>query len=75
MRTGPTERHFRRFVWRFSTAEPWQDFALDRVHFGDACAATQLEVAKDIIANAGAYIDPEAAKRIKEDIYPKVHFI
>ena len=42
---------------------------MDRVHFGDACAATQLEVAKDIVADAGFDIDPEAARRIKEDVY------
>jgi len=56
-------------VWRFAPSEEWQDFALDRVHFGDACAATQLEVAKDIVADAGYDIDPEAACRIKEDVY------
>ena len=69
LRTGLVERHVRRFVWRFNQSEPWQDFALDRVHFGDACAATQLEVAKDIIANSGEQIDHEAAKRIREDVY------
>ena len=69
MRTGPVERNCRRFVWRFAASEPWQDFALDRVHFGDACAATQLEVAKDIVADAGAHIDPDAARRIQEDAY------
>ena len=69
LRTGPVERHLRRFVWRFSSDEPWQDYALDRVHFGDACAATQLEVAKDLIADAGEYIDAEASKRIKDDVY------
>ena len=69
LRTGPLERHTRRFVWRFSPSEPWQDFALDRVHFGDTCAATQLEVGKDLVADAGAHIDPEAAARIKNDVY------
>lgn len=69
MRTGPVERNLRRFVWRFSPSEEWQDYALDRVHFGDACAATQLEVAKNLVAEAGKYIDPEAALRIQEDVY------
>ena len=69
LRTGPVERHLRRFVWRFTTNEPWQDFALDRVHFGDTCAATQLEVAKNVIAKAGAHIDPEASSRIMNDVY------
>ena len=69
LRTGPVERHVRRFVWRFCPTDPWEDYALDRVHFGDACAATQLEVAKNIVAEAGTYIDPEAARRIKDDVY------
>merc|ERR1711888_83052 len=69
LRTGPVERHLRRFVWRFNPSDGWQDFALDRVHFGDQCAATELEVGKDITADEGTHIDPEAAKRIKEEIY------
>ena len=69
LRTGLVERHVRRFVWRFSPQEDWQDFALDRVHFGDLCAATQLEVGKDLVADAGVDIDPEASKKIKDDLY------
>ena len=69
LRTGLVERHVRRFVWRFSPSEQWQDYALDRVHFGDACAATQLEVAKDIIAEHGEYLDPVASQRIRDDVY------
>ena len=69
LRTWLLERHLRRFVWRMSPSEDWQDYALDRVHFGDACAATQLEVAKDMIADLGAAIDPEAARRIHDDMY------
>ena len=69
LRTGLTERHLRRFVWRFSPNEQWMDFALDRVHFGDQCAATQLEVGKDIVADAGAHIDREASEKIKNDLY------
>ena len=45
------------------------DFALDRVHFGDQCAATQLEVGKDLVADAGAHIDREASEKIKNDLY------
>ena len=58
-----------RFIWRFDPSEPWQDFALDRVHFGDASAATQLEVGKDIVAAAGKDIDPVASQRIQDDVY------
>ena len=44
-------------------------YALDRVHFGDACAATQLEVAKNMVADKGLNIDKQAARRIKYDMY------
>ena len=44
-------------------------YALDRVHFGDACAATQLEVAKNMVADKGLNIDKQAAQRIKYDMY------
>ena len=59
----------RRFVWRFDQTEPWQDFALDRVAFGDGPAGTLLEVGKDIVAETGVDIDPEASKRIRDDMY------
>ena len=58
----------RRFVWKFNEDDDWEDFAFD-VYFGDCCAATQLEVAKDLTADAGWDIDPEAAQRVKDDIY------
>ena len=69
MRTGVKERHLRRFIWKFSKDDVWEDYAFDVVHFGDCCAATQLEVAKDLTAEAGREIDPVAADRIKEDCY------
>ena len=69
MRTGVKERHLRRFVWKFSKDDVWEDYAFDVVHFGDCCAATQLEVAKDLTAEAGRDIDPVAADKIEEDCY------
>ena len=69
IRTTLPERHLRRFVWRFSPEEDWVDYALDRAHFGDQCVATQLEVGKDLVADAGAHIDPEASVKIKDDLY------
>ena len=69
MRTGMKERHLRRFVWRFSEDDDWEDYAFDVVHFGDRCAATQLEVSKDLTADDGRDIDPVAADKIKEDTY------
>ena len=69
MRTGITERHLRRFVWRWSLSSPWIDFAIDRVHFGDVGAACQLEVSKKKVAEMGKHIDNEASKKIVEDSY------
>ena len=45
MNTGPTERHLRRFLWRFSPLDPWTEYTFDKVHFGDVPAGCQLEVA------------------------------
>ena len=69
LRSGLVERHLRRFVWRFDPSEPWQDYAIDRVYFGDASAGCQLEVGKDIVADAGAFIDKEASQKLKDDLY------
>ena len=69
MKTGIVERHLRRFVWRFREEDLWEDFAFDCVHFGDRCAACQLEVSKDLIADENKQIDYEAAQRIKDDVY------
>ena len=69
MRTGLVEKHIRRFVWKFSEDDDWQDYAIDRVHFGDQSAACQLEVAKRKIAELGRHIDPEAADKIIHDTY------
>ena len=69
MRTGIVEKHLRRFVWRFSENEEWQDYGIDRVHFGDRSAACQLEVSKNKVAELGRHIDSEAADRIIHDTY------
>ena len=69
MHTGPQERHVRRFVWRFNPADPWSDFAFDRVHFGDVPAGCQLEVALNKTADIGRSISPVAAEKLKHDRY------
>ena len=69
MRTGMVERHLRRFVWRDNEDEPFQDYAIDRVHFGDRPAACQLEVSKKKIAELGVSIDEDAAQKLIEDTY------
>ena len=35
LKTGPVEKHLRRFVWRFKPEDDWGDFGFDCVAFGD----------------------------------------
>ena len=69
LKTGPIERHVRRFIWRFSPDDPWSDFAFDCVAFGDCPAANFLEIGRNMTAEAGKDIDPVASKKIEEDCY------
>ena len=69
LHTGPVERHLRRFVYRFDPTDVWQDYAFDVVAFGDNPAANLLEIGRNMTADAGEYIDPEAARKLKEDSY------
>ena len=69
MRTGLVEKHLRRFVWKFEEADSWQDFGIDRVHFGDTPAACLLEVSKRKVAELGKEIDFEASEKIIQDSY------
>ena len=47
IKTGLTERHLRRFLFRFSPLEPFKSFAYDAVTFGDDPAACALELCKN----------------------------
>ena len=69
LKTGPVERHLRRFIWRFSRESPWLDFAFDVVAFGDCPAANCLEIGRNITAEAGRDIDPAAADKIINNSY------
>ena len=69
LKTGPVERHLRRFVWRFSPKDDWIDFALDSVAFGDLPAANCLEIGRNKTAEAGSHIDANAARKLKNDSY------
>ena len=69
LKTGPVEKHLRRFIWRFSPDDDWIDFALDAVAFGDIPAANCLEIGRNKTADAGAHIDAVAAKKLKDDSY------
>ena len=44
--TGPMELHLRRFLFRESVSQKWEDFAFTRATFGDVAAGLILEVAK-----------------------------
>ena len=69
MKTGPVEKHLRRFIWRFHPDEEWADYTFNVVAFGDLPAANPLEIARNMVADDGLHIDPEAARKIKEDSY------
>ena len=69
LKTGPVEKNLRRFVWRFSPEDEWQDFAFDCVAFGDIPAANLLEIGRNLTADEGWEIDPIAARKIKDDSY------
>ena len=58
-------------MWKFHEQDDWKDYAFDRAHFGDKCVATQLEIAKEMIADLpeARAIDDEACERIKRDSY------
>ena len=64
VRTTETERHLRRFIWRFEGEDTWRVFAIDRMHFGDRPAAIGLEVAKRLVAEHGRHIDLDAVDMI-----------
>ena len=67
--TGPIEKNLRRFVWRRSPDEEWEDWAFDCVAFGDLPAANFLEIGRNLTADFGKDIDPIASKKIKKDSY------
>ena len=54
LKVGPMETHIRRFKWRESPQNPWRNFTYARVTFGDEVAALALELAKRVVACAGA---------------------
>ena len=62
--TAEKDMHVRRFVWRLDGDEEWRVYGINRMHFGDRCAAVGLEVAKGLIAEAGRNIDSEAVDMI-----------
>ena len=73
MKTGLVEKHLRKLVCRFSENDSWQDFGFATVAFGDIPAACFLELAKRMIADAGAELDPMASRKLKQDSYVDDH--
>ena len=70
IRTGETEKHVRRVVWRFGDqAYQWRIFGYCTVSFGDRPAAALLEIVIKKTAERFWEIDPEAAFKIMMDRY------
>ena len=70
LKTGETEKHIRRVVWRYGDEESdWRFFAFCTVSFGDKPAAVFLEIAIKKIAELNEEIDPIASTRIRDDRY------
>ena len=70
MKTGELELHTRRVVWRYGkTEEGWRHFGYATVSFGDKPARVYLEIFIRQAADMFQRIDPEAAKKIKNDRY------
>ena len=68
VKTGEKEQFMRMMVWR-TCGKEWEDFGWQKVAFGDRPASCVLEICKDLAAEAGEHIDPEAARAIREDTY------
>ena len=70
LQTGPTEKHVRRFVWRWGRkGDRWTVFAYLVVAMGDRPAACILEIAIRKTLDEYAHVDLVAANRLKEEIF------
>ena len=69
IRMGEKDKHLGRILYRLSSDQPWQEYAFNRVAFGDLKAALTLEVAKAIFAEKGATINTLAASQLADSIY------
>ena len=65
--TAEKDMHLRRFVWRLDGDGVWKVYAINRMHFGDRCAAVGLDVAKKLVAEAGRHIDSKAVDMVLRD--------
>ena len=67
VKTFLEELHCRRLVWRWGNGEEeWKIYGFLAMHFGDRCAGCGLEVAKEMVADAGKDIDEETCEMIKK---------
>ena len=66
----PIERHVRRLVWRWGdTNSEWEVFCWQVMTFGDQLAALILELSKNIAAEHGNSVDPEAVALLISSTY------
>ena len=70
VQTGEPELFKRLMVWRNGDKnKEWENYGWQVVAFGDRPSSCVLEICKDLTANAGESLDPEAARAIREDTY------
>ena len=67
--TSSMDLHLRRFLFRSSPKDDWQDYGYTRANFGDVAAGLVLEIAKRRVAGMGRHIDPQAAQQLETKTY------
>ena len=60
--TTPVECHYRRMVWYGDVSQDWTTFGFIKMTFGDRPAGCALEVAKQMVYEAGKSICPKTAE-------------
>ena len=63
IKTGLTERHLRRFLYKFKGQE-WKTYAYDAANFGNGAAAMALELVKKYCSRHGMSIDELVANQL-----------
>ena len=69
LKTGPREKHLRRFLFRLSSNESWEVYRYDAVAFGDRPTAVALELAKTYTSKLGKHVDAKATLQLVKDSF------
>ena len=68
--TGDLEKYMRLVVWRHGDkSKEFTVYGHEKVGMGDKQAPISLEGAKEVTADLGEHIDPEAAEKLLKDLY------